>query len=272
MIAAATLGVMIGVAITPDPVDATTTPKPGRTRAQPANPHNPPPEIPAGFSGTPSPLRRDPCGGFISVLADPDTSRECWYPPPPNPCDGVDSVELVPYRWKHGAHAGEVRYELLLDERGLNARAAIYFDYEPCASRWRLLQPGTRMFLVRDYDRLSHPDDPFSPDTRGHYEGWLYPNGTDPATGYPQFLIQGGAPPDWPNRVAGCAGIDILPGSVRLVLASGHLSGPHRRVAGEIVSERDDWRIVVSFGPLPEGPYGDPYRCNADPEGSGVAP
>lgn len=144
--------------------------------------------------------------------------------------------------------------------------------YPPCASRGELLQPGTRMLLVRDYHALARNDAPFSDHHEGSYEGWLYPNGVDPATGYEQFLIEGGTHPDYPGQITNCAGIDLFPDRIRLVLAHFTLHDLGPREAGELVSERDEWQIEVSVGPLPEGPYGDPYRCNADPEGSGVTP
>ena len=65
--------------------------------------------------------------------------------------------------------------------------------------------------------------------------------------------------------VAGCAGIDLFPDEIRLVLARLHLFGPGPREAGRIVSEQDEWRLLVSFGPRPDG---DEYCCNADPDGS----
>ena len=124
----------------------------------------------------------------ITIRFDADTYRSDW-----------DARMFDQPRLAHGLGDDRVTF------------SAPYERYGPCATRERLLAPGTRMRLVRDYDALKHPDDPTSPNTRGQYEDWLYPNGIDPATEYPQYLIQGGAPPDWPHQIAGCAGIDFFP-------------------------------------------------------------
>lgn len=142
---------------------------------------------------------------------------------------------------------------------------AFTVPYPTWASQELLADPGTRILLIRDYHALVSSDVSWNAHTKGMYEGWLFLNGVDPATGMPQRLIEGGT--DDYGHIAGCAGIDLFPDRIRLVIAWFHLFGPGPREAGEIVSERDEWKLVVSFGPRPEGDW---YRCNADPEGTGV--
>ena len=86
---------------------------------------------------------------------------------------------------------------------------------------------------------------------REWYEGWLYLNGADPATGLPQRLIKGGTD-DW-DDVAGCARIDLFPNEIRLVIGWFHPFRPGPRYAGVVVSQRDEWRLLVSFGPRFDG-------------------
>ena len=152
--------------------------------------------------------------------------------------------------------------QLVINEPGQYPRRFVAFTakYPEWASQAMLTHPDTRIRLSRDYDMLSE-----RPYNVGMYEGWLFLNGTDPNTGVPQRLVEGGTHPDYPGQVSGCAGIDLFPDRVRLVIAYFHLFPPGPRVAGEIVSERDEWRIHVTFGPRPDGDW---YRCNADPEGT----
>ena len=135
--------------------------------------------------------------------------------------------------------------------------------YPTWASQEMLVHPNTRIYLIRDYTFMAHHDEPFSAHHEGWYEGWLYLNGTDPATGMPQRLIEGGT--NDRGGIGGCAGIDLFPDEIRLVIAWPRLFGPHRRDGYEKVSNRDEWRLLVSFGPRPAG---ERYRCNADPEGT----
>ena len=140
---------------------------------------------------------------------------------------------------------------------------AFTVSYPIWASQDMLVDPNTRIYLVRDYDFLVSSDVSWNAHTKGMYKGWLYLNGTDPSTGMPQRLIEGGTD-DW-GDIAGCAGIDLFPDEIRLAIGWFHLFPPGPRDAGEIVSERDEWRLLVSFGPRPPG---ERYRCNADREGT----
>lgn len=123
--------------------------------------------------------------------------------------------------------------------------------------------PGTRVRLVRDHDYLARNDE--SPHHEGSYEGWLYLNGTGPTTGMPQRLIEGGT--DDYGDIAGCAGIDLFPDRIRLVIRWFHLFPLGLREPSRLVSERDAWMLLVSFGPRPEAEWD---RCNGDPEGIGT--
>ena len=106
---------------------------------------------------------------------------------------------------------------------------------------------------MRDYDFLARSDALLSAHHTGWYEGWLFLNGTDPATGMPQRLIERGTN-DW-GDVGGCAGIDLFTDEVRLVIGWFHLFPLGSREAGELASERDEWRLLVSFGPRPDGEW-----------------
>lgn len=139
--------------------------------------------------------------------------------------------------------------------------------YTTCVTRHLLTDPNTRVMLIRDPDYLAPSDT--SPYHKGIAEGWLFLNGVDPATGRPQRLTDGGTHEK--GGVSGCAGIDLLDDRVRLQFHFVSVPGRVNR-GGTVgwVNGRDEWRLEISFGPRPDSDWGDHYRCNSDPQGTGV--
>lgn len=157
----------------------------------------------------------------------------------------------------------EIRFDTDTDEPLPDEFVAFTEKYPIWASQAMVSHPGTRVRLVRDHDFLARSDE--SPHHEGCYEGWLYLNGTGSATGMPQRRIEGGT--DDYGDIAGCAGIDLFPDRIRLVIGWFHLFPLGPREAGRFVSERDEWMLLVSFRPRPEVEWD---RCNGDPEGIGM--
>lgn len=83
-----------------------------------------------------------------------------------------------------GAYSGQrlaIRFDPDTYAPLLDGFVAFTEKYPIWASQAMLSHPGTRVRLVRDHDILARSDE--SPHHEAWYEGWLYLNGTNPATG-----------------------------------------------------------------------------------------